>query len=211
MTPRDNRIARLLELGGLTYAKQAGIRLADTPAPLYQLLVMSLLLSTCISADIAIAAARELRRAGYTTARRMDAATWQQRVDALGRGRYRRYDESTATRLGQGAELLIDHYHGDLRRLADAANRQPTKVAELLQELPGIGPVGADIFLREVQAAWPWVRPYAGERVTKAAAQLGLPSTARGLASAAKTDDLSALSAALIRATLDKDLRAKLG
>jgi endonuclease III len=211
MTPRSERVARLLEVGRPTYAQQAGIRLADTPAPLYQLLVMSLLLSTRISADIAIAATRELRRAGYTTARRMLAATWQQRVDALGRGHYRRYDESTATRLGQGAELLVEHYRGDLRRLADAADHQPPRIAELLRELPGIGPVGADIYLREVQAVWPWVRPYAGERVASAAAQVGLPSTARGLASAAGTDDLSALSAALIRVTLDKDLRAKVG
>jgi hypothetical protein len=33
------------------------------------------------------------------------------------RAHYRRYDESTATALGEGAQLLIDRWHGDLRRL----------------------------------------------------------------------------------------------
>ncbi len=211
MSSHDERIARLLEFGGPTYAAQAGIRLTDKPAPLYQLLVMSLLLSTRISADVAIAATRELREAGYTTARKMQSATWQQRVDALGRGHYRRYDESTATRLGDGAGLLIDRYGGDLRRLAGEANRKTARAADLLQEVPGIGPVGADIFLREVQAAWPWVRPYAGDRAAKAAKQFGLPSTARGLASAGGTDDLSRLTAALVRASLDKKVRDKVG
>ncbi len=206
----DRRIARLLEVAGTTYARQAGIRLADKPAPLYQLVVLATLLSTRISADVAVAAARELRAAGYTTARKMRAATWQQRVDALGRGHYRRYDESTATRLGDGAQLLTDRYGGDVRRLAEMSGHDPAKAGELLREVPGIGPVGVDIFLREVQAAWPWVRPYAGERVAAAAKQLGLPSSARGLASAAGTDDLSRLTAAIIRASLDKDVRAQL-
>lgn len=208
--PRGDRIRRLLELAGSTYAQQAGIRLADRPAPLYQLLVLASLLSTRISAGIAVAAARELRAAGCTTAQRMRAATWQQRVDALGRGHYRRYDESTATRLGQGADLLIDRYRGDLRRLAAAAGSDVGKAGALLRDVPGIGPVGVDIFLREVQAAWPWVRPYVGERVAKAARQLGVPSTPRGLASAAGTDDLSQITAAIMHASLDKELRSRL-
>lgn len=38
----------------------------------------------------------------------MADASWQQRVDALSEGRWRRYDERTATQLGEGAEQLID-------------------------------------------------------------------------------------------------------
>jgi hypothetical protein len=40
------------------------------------------------------------------TPRAMAEASWQQGVDALGRGGYRRYDERTSTMLGEGAELL---------------------------------------------------------------------------------------------------------
>jgi hypothetical protein len=50
----------LLDRYGWTFAEEAGITLADKPGPLYQLLVLSTLLSARISADIAIAAAREL-------------------------------------------------------------------------------------------------------------------------------------------------------
>ena len=107
--------AALLDRYGRTYAEDAGIRLADKPAPLYQLLVLATLLSARISSDIAITAARELFAAGYTTPKAMQEASWQERVDALGRAHYRRYDERTATMLGDGGELLNERWHGDLR------------------------------------------------------------------------------------------------
>jgi endonuclease III len=137
---------------GKTYAEEAGIRLADRPGTLYQLLVLATLLSTRISASIAVAAARELFAAGYRTPRAMGEASWQDRVDALGRAHYRRYDERTATMLGDGAELCLSRWHGDLRRLRREAGRDVRVLRRLLTEFPGIGPTGADIYLREVQA-----------------------------------------------------------
>jgi endonuclease III len=74
----------LLDRYGSTYAEQAGIRLANRPAPLYELLVLATLLSARISGDVAVAAARELFAAGYRTPDAMSAASWQDRVDALG-------------------------------------------------------------------------------------------------------------------------------
>src|SRR5690606_30916265 len=115
-------VAVLLERHGRTYADEAGIRLADRPAPLFQLLVLALLLSARISASVAVAASRELFAAGYRTASAMADASWQDRVDALGRGHYRRYDERTSTMLGDTADLVLDRYGGDLRRLRAAAN-----------------------------------------------------------------------------------------
>lgn len=91
---RDRRVARaLLDRCGRSFAAEAGIRLADRPAPLYQLLVLATLLSARISGEIAVAAARELFAAGYRTPAAMSAASWQDRVDTLGRGHYRRFDE----------------------------------------------------------------------------------------------------------------------
>src|SRR4051812_16282943 len=159
MSDHDTILRALLAKAGTTYAEQAGIRLADKPAPLYRLLVLATLLSTRINADIAVAAARELVRAGMGTAARMADATWQQRVDALGRAHYKRYDESTATALGEGAELALDRYRGDLRRLRGEADGDPDRVRELLTEFPRLGPVGADIFCREAQQVWPSLRP----------------------------------------------------
>lgn len=86
MTTTHQETARaLLETRGTTYAEQAGITLADKPSPLYRLLVLATLLSTRIDAGIAVAAARELSAAGFRTPQQMLEATWQQRVDALGR------------------------------------------------------------------------------------------------------------------------------
>jgi hypothetical protein len=83
-------IRSLLSRLGRTYAQDAGMHLADRPAPLYQLLVLATLLSTRISSDIALAAARELFTAGDRTPAAMSRASWQDRADALGRGHYRR-------------------------------------------------------------------------------------------------------------------------
>lgn len=99
-------VRRLLDTCGTTYAEQAGITLADRPAPLYRLLVLTVLLSIRIRADIAVAAARELVKSGFGTPRRMLEASWPQRVEALGRAHYVRYDESMATALGDGARRL---------------------------------------------------------------------------------------------------------
>ncbi|HEX4432446.1 MAG TPA: endonuclease [Frankiaceae bacterium] len=191
----------LLQQHGQTFAAQAGIRLADKPAPLFQLMVLVTLLSKPIGADLAVAGTRELFRAGYRTPQRMRSATWQHRVDALTRGHYRRFDESTATMLEKSANWLLDTYRGDLRRLADAAERQPSRVHECLQGIPGIGDVGASIFLREAQRVWPWLQPYVDDRMREAAASLGLPRSEKRLSELAGTDDLSTLGAALIRAT----------
>ncbi|MET4164994.1 MULTISPECIES: endonuclease [Gordonia] len=199
----------LLDRAGRTYADDAGITLKNTPSPLFELLVLALLLSTRISADIAVAAARELFAAGYRTPEKMARAEWQSLVDALGRGHYVRYDESTATRLGEAAQRVLDEYHGDLRRLADDAGSDPGRAAELLQGFTGIGPVGADIFLREVQSVWEWATPYFDTRALAAARDLGLPDDPGRLADLADGRP-EALAAALVRVSLDKSLRAEI-
>ncbi len=203
---REDAVVRvLLDRYGRSYAGEAGIRLRDTPGPLYQLLVLANLLSARISGEIAVAAARELFAAGYRTPQAMRKASWQQRVDALGRGHYRRYDERTATMLGNGAELLLERWHGDLRALRDEAGGEPGRIAGLLTEFPGIGPAGADIFLREVQAVWPQVAPYFDQRVLDGASQVGLPRDPGQLADlAGSRQRLAGLAAALVRVSRGK-------
>lgn len=198
MSRQDEIVAILLERHGNRFADEAGIRLADKPGPLYQLLVLATLLSARISADIAVAAARELFAAGYRSPKAMVDASWQDRVDALGRGHYKRYDERTATMLGDGAALLIERWHGDLRRLREEAD--DASVASLLTEFPGIGPTGADIFLREVQDVWPSVMPYVDAVMIKGARKVGLEGNRDSLAKLlADCGDPGRLAAALVR------------
>ena len=51
--------------------------------------MLATLLSAPIPADTAVAAARELFAAGDRNPKAMSEASWQDRVDALGRGHYR--------------------------------------------------------------------------------------------------------------------------
>lgn len=207
MASKQEDLARsLLEHGGETYAKEAGIKLEDKPAALYQLLVLSVLMSARISGGIALASARELFKAGYTTPKKMRDATWQQRIDALVQGGYRRYDESTSTTLGEGAEFVLERYGGDLRRMASEADGDVKRLQGLLKQVKGIGNVGADIFLREVQGAWPAVRPYLDKQAVKGAQRLGLPDDRESLAALVRDGDLDRFVVGLVRAARDKEL-----
>ncbi|MBB1158269.1 MULTISPECIES: endonuclease [Amycolatopsis] len=193
------RVDELLAEHGTTFAEEAGIKLADKPQPLYRLLVLTTLLSTRISADIAVAAARELSRSGWRSPAAMRDSTWQQRVDALGRAHYVRYDESTSHHLGESAEFIRDEYRDDLRRMADAAGGDPRRLEKLITEFPRIGPTGAQIFCREAQAVWPWLRPYFDRKALDGAKKAGLPTDPGRLAKLVPGDDSARLAAALVR------------
>ncbi|WP_209325557.1 endonuclease [Brevibacterium renqingii] len=206
MSTQRDRARLLVDKHGRTFAAEASITLRDKPAPLWQLLVLTLLLSTRISSEIALATARELFSASWRTPQHLRESTWQQRVDALGRGGYRRYDESTATRLDEAAALLMDRWSGDLRRLRDEAEADSSRLSSLLQEFTGIGPTGADIFLREAQAVWPQVRPLVDPLVRKGAKAAELPEEARALAELVGEDEFANLASALVRIARDPAL-----
>lgn len=208
-TTQRRVVRELLAAEGRTYAEEAGIRLADTPQPLYRTLVLACLLSARIRSSTAVATTRALYEAGLRDPKRMAGASWQQRVDALGEGGYRRYDERTATQLGDGARLILDAWGGDLRRLRADAHGDVAELRQLLQRVPGLGPTGADIFLREVQDVWPEAAPYLDAKVLQGARRLGLPGDGAALADLAGDQDPAAFSAALVRAALDRKVARK--
>jgi hypothetical protein len=193
----DAVVARVLDRYGITYADEAGVGLTDEPAPLFRLLVLAQLLSARIGAGIAVATAAELFAAGWTTPQALRDAGRGSVVAALGRGGYRRYDERTATQLREMASLLLVRHGGDLRALAETED--VGRAAALVQEVKGIGPTGAAVFLREVQAVWPWVRPYLDDRARAGARRVGLPDDARALARLVAGEDLARFAAGLVR------------
>lgn len=205
---QQRRVDRLLATAGTTFADEGGIRLKDQPMPLFELLALGMLAGKPIDAAIATRAARELFRAGLRTPQRVLDADRRQLIDAFGRARYVRYDESSATRLTDIASTVRDRYRGDLRRLAGAAGHDPAAAKALLKQFNGIGDTAADIFLREVQDVWTWVRPYFDERARAAADDLGLPTDARRLRALAPRR-CARLAAALVRVSLNDDLRAE--
>ncbi|PVZ09587.1 endonuclease [Actinomycetospora cinnamomea] len=199
-------IDALLDEAGRTFADEGGIHLADQPAPLYRLLVLSVLLSRRVQAQLGTRAARELVGAGFGTPERMRDASWEDVVATLGRAKYTG-TEQTTTALQEGARLVLDEWGGDLRRMRKAADGDPDKLREFLTAVPRLGPVGADIFLREVQAVWPEFRPHLDARALAGAGELGLPTDPATLAEQVSGDDLARLAAALVRADRDGDVR----
>ena len=202
-------VGRLMKAAGTTYAEEAGITLRDKPMPLFQLLVLCMLASKPIDATIAVRAARELFLARLKTPNSVLAADRDTVIKAFGRAHYVRYDESSATRLADIAATVRDAYGGDLRALAAAGNYDADAVKRLLKQFKGIGDTGADIFLREVQDVWTWARPHFDQRATRAAREIGLPADARALAELAPRNTAK-LAAALVRLSLDDDMRAAL-
>lgn len=206
--PDTRRVVQaVLERHGTTYASEAEIRIRrNTPAPLFQLLCLSLLISARISAGVAVAAARALFEAGLTTAEHMAEATWEERTCVLNRSGYARYDESTSRFLGSTAELLLERYEGDLRRVRAEADGDPDELRARLVECNGVGDVGANVFIREVQAVWTEFDPFADDRTLDAAVDLGLPRSADDLRDTVDdAETFARLAAALVRSGLAGD------
>jgi endonuclease III len=200
--------ATLLDRYGRTYADELGIRIAaGTPSALFRLMVASILFSARINASQSVKAARALSDAGWTSAQKLAEASWDERVKVLNEHGYARYDERTASMLGDACAFLLDRYGGDLRRLREAAGRDPRRERTLLKQVKGIGDVCVDIFFREVQVTWDELYPFVDQRAARAARKLGLPDDPHKLASGRDRQTFTRLVTALIRADLagDKD------
>lgn len=198
-------ISALLEIHGQTFCDEMGIDLTrQTPSPLFRWLVASTLMSARINHSIALKAAQALSQAGWRTAEKMAQSTWEERTKSLNRSGYARYDESTSRMLGDTAQKMLALYDGDLRRLREAAERNPATEHRLLKGFKGIGDVGADIFFREMQAVWDELYPFADKKALSAAEKLGLPAKAGDLSKLVPREDLPKLLCALVRTALDK-------
>jgi hypothetical protein len=206
---RDQIVAAVLNRHGQTYAEELGIDLErGGPSALFRMLVAAMLFSAPIGTRQGLTAARGLTDQGWTTARKMAATTWHDRVRVLGEHGYARYGDRTGAMLGEASALLLDRYRGDLRKLREEAGRDPGRERALLKQVKGIGDVAVDIFFREVQVVWDELYPYADPRPIDAARQLGLGADPRGLADLADGGDherFARLVAGLVRVRLARD------
>lgn len=204
-------LERLLERHGQPVSRELGIDLArNAPSPLFRWLCAALPMSAPIPHGAALSAARALSGAGWRTARTMADSAWRYRVDVLNRAGYGRLDESTARMLGHAARHLLDAHDGDLRRLREAAGRDPEAERAALKAFKGIGDVGADIFFRDLQSVWTEHFPFLDGKARAAARRLGLPEAPETLAGRVGAARFVGLATALMRAELDGVDRAQL-
>jgi hypothetical protein len=209
MASKDDTARALLERHGRTFADELGIDVTKgTPSVLYRLLCAAMLMSARIDSRIAVKAAGSLAKRGWRSPRKLAESTWEQRVTALNEAGYARYQERTATMLGDLTEHLLERYGGDLRRLRDDAERDPAAERRLLKEFKGLGDVGVDIFFREAQVAWEELFPFADRRALDAAGRLKLPRDPDKILELVGAKDYPRLVAALVRVELDDDYDA---
>lgn len=201
--PRSDQqsiVGKILDRTPESLAGELGIRIArNSPAPLFQWLIASLLFSARISADLAQRAAQALFAEGWQTPQKMAATSWEDRVKVLNRSGYARYDESTSRYIGESTQLLLDTYNGDLRRLRYVADCDPATERRLIKQFKGIGDVGCDIFFREVQLVWDELYPFADVKALDVAGRLGLAADAEHLAGFVARQDLPRLLTGLVK------------
>jgi endonuclease III len=99
-------------------------------------------------------------------------AGWDRLVEVLDSGGYTRYDFSTATNLLAIAKTLLEKY-GSLERL-HAESDSPRDLESRLQEFRGVGPVGVNIFLRELRGIWRKAKPKPSPMAVATAQRIGL-------------------------------------
>lgn len=125
-----------------------------TDLQVFKWLVACDLFGRRISQDIAAAAFKELDKAKLLNPKKLAGADWQQLVDLLGAGGYKRYDESTASELIKLGQDALESYGGKLSRITAGEDGKPASKSQIkkrVQEFKGIGPTAADIFVRELQ------------------------------------------------------------
>ena len=137
-----------------TDASDLGLDLSsDDDAELFRWLVACLLFGARISQEIAASAFRTLDGDGVLTPAKLAGASEKHLVALLDEARYTRYDDSKAAELVKLGHDVQERHGGRLSRLPEGA-RTTKEVSERLQEFIGIGPVAAEIFLRDAPAAW---------------------------------------------------------
>jgi len=127
-----------------------------------------------ITAQIAKETYRYFEQEELTTPDAILAAGWDRLVEVLDAGGYTRYDFSTATNLLEISKTLKEKY-GSLDQLHSESN-SPGNLERRLQEFSGVGPVGVNIFLRELRGIWEKAKPAPSPMAVATAKKIGLAS-----------------------------------
>jgi len=154
-----------------TYSEELGLDLLR-PDDRFKWFLASILFAKRISTEIAKRTYRKFEAEGLTTPDEILAAGWDRLVQVLDSGGYVRYDFSTASNLLSVMGDLKKKY-GDLEAL-HSNSVDPRDLERRLEEFRGVGPVGVNIFLRELRGVWRNADPKPSRLAIDVAQRLGL-------------------------------------
>jgi endonuclease III len=154
-----------------SYSKELGLDLSKEDDR-FKWFLASVLFAKRISAEIAKETYLYFEQEELTSPDAILEAGWDRLVEVLDTGGYTRYDFSTATNLLGIAKMLKEKY-GDLERL-HAESSSPADLESRLQEFKGVGPVGVNIFLRELREKWEKANPKPSPIAVATAQKIGL-------------------------------------
>lgn len=131
-------------------ANDLGITIQRKERELFKWFLASYLFGKRIQRDIAKQTWEVFMKHGIDSPKKIVGTSPQQLVDLLGKGNYRRYDESTAHGLHDMARELMRQYHGNILNMFDACDDEKDFKTKLMQ-LKGVGPKTTEIFMREAR------------------------------------------------------------
>ncbi|MBO3832377.1 MAG: hypothetical protein FGF51_03200 [Candidatus Brockarchaeota archaeon] len=156
-----------------TYSKELGLDL-NKPDDRFKWFLASILFAKRISSQVAKKTFKRFQEEGLVTPEAILEAGWDKLVEVLDSGGYVRYDFSTATNLLDVSKSLLEKF-GSIDGVHEKAE-SPEHLEELLTGFRGIGPVGVNIFLRELRGIWSKADPEPSKLAVETARRLGVKS-----------------------------------
>ncbi|KAF4267413.1 hypothetical protein KXV74_008598 [Aspergillus fumigatus] len=180
--------------------------LIASPETVLAMVLDAMLKSRPISHDLSQRAVTELIDEGYHDIKKLGESSWEERTMVLKDGGYNRYREQGATNLGDLADFVNGQYDGDLNNLLKKAGNDRKRTRELIKGIKGLGDLGVDIFLNNVQCVWPSMAPFLDARSLKTAEELGIGTDLEAIYESLNRDPMrmSRLANGLSHVRLDK-------
>jgi hypothetical protein len=172
-------IRKLVDDLGQPYSEMLDIDLQEGDPAYMKWFIAAFLYAKPIREESATKTYRVFESHGLTSPAAIIKTGWNRLVELLGEGGYRRYDDSTADRLLAIADHLVREYDGKLSRLYEESKDERDLERRIQALGKGIGPVTVEIFLRDMQKAWPKANPPLVPDVEKAAEALGIDDLKR--------------------------------
>lgn len=169
---------RVVDALGGRYSTELGLDVDAGDAEVERWFLAATLFGTRIASSVAERTFRVLDVAGLTRIARARSIEWDDLVALLDAGGYTRYDYRTASRLHALADAVNERHGGEVAHIGRTFTTY-TGLRDVLDTLPGWGPVTIGLFLRELRGVWLGANPPIAERAERASQHLGLVDRAQ--------------------------------